>query len=117
MFADPLVITYNAVPKNLVRVNQDARGSDYYLDDGLLKFSGSIRHTIPPKGGTGESHMLRIDVDEHDANGVYLRRTSTWLVIKTFDNTQKTVDAGYAANATVGVLGTANVAKLLAREN
>lgn len=117
MFADPLAVTYNAVVKNLARVNQDSRGSDYYLDDGTLKFSASIRHTIPEKGGSGESHLIRLDVDEHDANGVYLRRMSSWTVIKTFDNTQKKVESGYSAKAFTGLLTGGNVDKLIAREN
>lgn len=117
MFADPISITYNAVAKNLARINQDSNGSDYYLDGGTEKFSLSIRHTIPARGGAGESHMMRLDVDHHDANGVFLRRCSSWTVIKTFDSTQDTTRSGYAANALVGLLTTTNVGKILAREN
>lgn len=117
MFADPFPVTYNAVVKNLVRINQDSNGSDYYLDGGLEKFSMSIRHTIPAKGGSGESHLIRLDVDHHDANGVYLRRTSAWTVLKTFDSTQDTTKSGYASNALAGALSGANITKLLAREN
>lgn len=117
MFADPLAITYNGATKNLARVNQDANGSDYYLDGGTEKFSASIRHTIPPRGGSGESHMLRLDVDHHDANGLFLRRTSTWTVAKTFDATQDTTKSGYALAALVAALSSGNQAKLLAREN
>lgn len=117
MFADPLTITYNAVSKSLVRVNQDGNGSDYFLDDGTEKFSASIRHTIPPRGGSGESHMLRLDVDHHDAEGVFLRRVSTWTVIKTFDNTQDKVKADDAAEALAGLLTASNISKLNGREN
>lgn len=116
-FADPMAITYNAVAKSLVRVNQDNTGSDFFKDDGTLKFGASIRHTIPKRGGFGESHMIRLDVDEHDANGIYVRRGSVWTVAKTFDATQNSTNLGYALNALVGFLTTANVAKLLAREN
>lgn len=116
-FTDPLSITYNAVAKALVRTNQDNSGSDFYLDGGTVKFGASIRHTIPARGASGESHMIRLDVDEHDANGVYIRRGSVWTVAKTFDATQSTTTLGYALNALVGFLTTTQVGKLLAREN
>ncbi|DAD52496.1 coat protein [ssRNA phage SRR5467091_14] len=115
-FSDPLGITYNAVVKNLVRVNQDKNGADYFLDGGTLQYSISTRHTIPARGAPGESHMIRLDVDEFDAQSVYLRRSGVWLVVKTFDNVQSTTNAGYAANALVGLMTSGNVGKLLARE-
>lgn len=117
MFVDPLPITYNGATKNLVRTNNDNGGSDYYLDGGTEKFSLQIRHTIPPRGGAGESHMIRLDVDHHDANGVYIRRTSAWTVSKTFDNTQDTTKLSYALAGLLSSLTAGNQTKLLAREN
>lgn len=118
MFADPLSITYNSVSKSLKRVNQDSNGSDYYLDDGTEKFSLSIRHTIPPRGGAGESHMIRLDVDHFDATtGEYLRRTSSWNVIKTFDAVQVSADSENTTLALAAMLDATNVGKLAGREN
>jgi len=118
MFADPLAITYNSVVKNLNRVNQDNKGSDYYLDDGTEKFSASVRHTIPARGGSGESHMIRLDVDHHDAtSGAFLRRVSTWTVTKTFDAVQDTTKSSYCLGALVAALTSTIQGKLLAREN
>lgn len=116
-FTDPMSFTYNAVAKALVRTNQDGSGSDFYLDGGTRKFTAAVRHTIPARGGFGESHMLRLDADEHDANGLYLRRNSAWIVAKTFDATQNTVDLGYTLNSLVAFLTTTQVGKLIAREN
>lgn len=116
MFADPLSITYNAVSKALVRVNQDSNGSDYYFDGGLDKFSINIRHTIPAKGQSGESHMMRLDNDTYGADGTYIRRGSVWLVAKTFDKVQDTTTLAYTAKALTALLTNANVDKLLARE-
>jgi len=116
-FADPMAITYNAVVKNLVRTNQDNSGADYYLDGGTRKYGVAVRHTIPARGGNGESHMIRLDVDEHDANGVYLRRNSVWLVAKTFDATQNTTDLTYALNALRDFVTSTNAGKLVARES
>jgi hypothetical protein len=116
MFADPLAITYNAAAKNLNRINQDGYTSEYFLDGTTLKFTASVKHTIPAKGGSGESHMLRLDVDTYDASGVYVRRCSAWVVAKTFDNSQNSTDLGYALDALITALTTTNKAKLLGRE-
>lgn len=115
-FSDPLSITYNGAAKALVRVNQDGYGANYFLDGTTLQYSISTRHTIPARGVPGESHMIRLDVDEFDANSVYVRRSGVWLVVKTFDNVQATANAGYAANALIGLMTSGNVSKLLARE-
>lgn len=117
MFADPLNITYDAVSKSLVKVNQDGYGSDYFLDEGTIKYSLSIRHTIPPKGGYGESHLLRLDVSHYDADGVYLRMDSSWAVIKTFDASQDPTDLVLCSDALAGLMTSANNAKLIGREN
>lgn len=116
-FSDPLQITYNAVTKDLVHVSDIANGAEYYLDDGTLRFSAKIQHQIPPRGGSGESHMLRIDADEHDADGAYIRRMSAWVVLKTFDNTQNTSEHQHLGDALAGLVTSANVTKLLARES
>jgi hypothetical protein len=119
MFADPLSITYNAVAKSLAKVNQDGGGSDYFLDDTALtetKFRLSVRHTIPARGQAGESHLIRLDAERYPA-GVYTRMDSAWFVAKSFDTAQSITSHHYLANALVGALTSANVLKLLSREN
>nr|UJQ85934.1 MAG: hypothetical protein 2 [Leviviridae sp.] len=115
-FADPITVTYNSVSKDLARVNQDSGGSDFYLDDGDIKFHCRIRHTIPPKGGDGESHMFRLDAEVYD-NGVYKRTDSVWLAMRTDDGPQSSVDLQYLASALAGFMGSGVIAKLTSREN
>jgi hypothetical protein len=45
MFADPAVVTINAVAKNLVRINQDKYSSEYLLRTGTEEFRLNIRNT------------------------------------------------------------------------
>lgn len=45
MFADPTVVTINAVAKNLLRINQDGYASEYFLKGTLDEFKLSIRNT------------------------------------------------------------------------
>jgi len=113
---DPISITYNTVAKNLVKINQDSYGSEYYLDDGDQKYTLSVKHTIPSKGASGESHLVRLDV-EHYSSGVLVRTSSAWSVIKTFDGTQDTNASQYTTEALVDFLTDANVAKVVGRES
>nr|UJQ84955.1 MAG: hypothetical protein 2 [Leviviridae sp.] len=119
MIGDTIGITYNAVAKTLVKVNQDNFGADYYYDDSanLMRFFLKIRHTIPARGKSGESHLLRLDVEVYDAGGVLLRTSSAWNVISTGDGVQdfttsKRVQAALLTAATV-----TNTDKLLGRES
>lgn len=115
-FADPLVITYNSVSKSLPRVNQDNRGSEYFLDDGTMKFTATIKHTVPAPGVAGESHLMRLDVDHYDAEGNFLRRIGAWLSTKSYDGEQVTADSDLAVQALVDLATDANIDKLLGRE-
>jgi len=115
-FADPAVVTYNAVAKNLGRVNQDSNGADYFYDGTTEKFFLQTRHTIPPKGGVGESHMIRLDVEYYDANSLYLRKGSVWLAARSYDSAQNSTTLGYSMAALVSFMTGGNQTKLLARE-
>lgn len=45
MFADPIVVTINAVAKNLVRINQDSYGSEYLLRETTGEIRLKLRNT------------------------------------------------------------------------
>lgn len=119
MIGDTIGITYNAVAKTLNKVNQDAYGADYYLDDSanLMRFILKVRHTIPARGKAGESHMMRLDVEFYDSAGVLLRTSTSWCVMVTNDGVQdftssKRVQAAFLTAATV-----TNTDKMLGRES
>jgi hypothetical protein len=77
----------------------------------------SIKHTIPPKGESGESHLCRLDVDYYDAENVLLRTSSAWTVIKTFDGVQLATASDNTTQALVDFLTDGNIDKLIARES
>jgi hypothetical protein len=114
---DPFQITYNAVTKDLVKVNQDNYGSEYYLDDGTNRFTLSVKHTIPSRGSAGESHLFRLDVEEDDADGNLFRVASAWLVIRTDKTMQDVNSSQYVSEAIVDALTDANLTKLIGRES
>jgi hypothetical protein len=117
MIGDTIGITYNAVAKTLNKVNQDAYGADYYLDDTTMRFYISVKHTIPSRGKFGESHLMRLNVEYLDAGGVLLRTASAWTVIRTDDANQDYVTSQRVVAALLTATTTANTNKLLGRES
>jgi hypothetical protein len=120
MIGDTIGLTYNTVAKTLNKINQDGYGAEYYLDDAAnnMRFSMSIKHTIPERGKAGESHLVRLDVEQYDsATGEYSHMSSAWCVIKTSDAPQVAADVDYTAQALVDFLTDANIDKVIARES
>lgn len=118
MFADTLSVTYNAVAKTLTRMTNGSYQVKYGLDDGgTMYYNLRIEHTVPSAAnGVGETHMIRLDIDNYDADGAYLRRDSAWFVLKTSDAKQDSTAIDYTAQALVDFLSDANLLKLVARE-
>jgi hypothetical protein len=114
---DPISITYNGVAKSLAKIYSPNGGVEYSLDEITTRYTLSVKHTIPPKGGAGESHMVRLDVDHYDASNVLLRTSSVWTVIKTFVGVQLATASDYAAQALVDFLTDGNIDKVIARES
>jgi len=79
-------------------------------------YSMRIEHTVPANNGFGETHMMRIDADQYDVDGVYSRRDSAWFVIKTTDAKQDSVEITNLALALVAKLDSTVIGKLVARE-
>lgn len=119
MLTEPIAITYNAVVKNLVRVNQDSFGAVYYLDDtaNLMRFTLSVKHTIPAAGAFPESHLMRLDVDMLNVDGSLLRTVTSWGVMKTDTSQQDLVTSQRVQAAFLTAWTSANTNKLLGRES
>lgn len=101
----------------LTRINQDTFGSQYYGESGDMKFSLNIKHTIPPRGQAGESHMVRLDVEHYDAQGIYLRTSSAWTVIKTFDSIQSSADSSDTYDGLTGLVNSTLAGRIIGRES
>lgn len=61
MFADPAVVTINAVAKNLVRINQDGYSSEYLLRSATDEIRLNIRNSKRTDKKTG------LSFDRHNA--------------------------------------------------
>lgn len=117
MLTTPQTLTIGAASVTLNRMNQDNFSAKYFgkSTDNLMAVTMTIAHTIPSKkGGGGESHLVRIDVESFDANGVYLRTASAWQVIKTFDGTQNDDLSEDVATALCSFLSASSSANIIA---
>lgn len=116
-FADPSVVTINAVAKNLPRINQDKYGSEYFLRESTQEFTLKLRNST--YGANGNT------VDRHNAElvqTVYATESEAAKVRKiyvTFDVGRSDTDAGVlqTLNGFVAFLSPANLQKLLNRES
>nr|APG77005.1 hypothetical protein [Beihai levi-like virus 7] len=118
MLENTLSINYGAAAVTLTRVNQDNYASTYFGEEGQQKFTMNVKHTIPDRGLPGESHLVRLDVEHYDTNGVYLRTSSAWTVIKTFDSTQDSTACSDTVAALQDFTGVpANIDRVIAQES
>jgi hypothetical protein len=117
MIGDTVALTYNAGTVTLARINQDNHGAEYYASSGNDRFTLSVKHTIPGRGKPGESHLARLDVEHYDANGLLLRTSSAWTVIRTDNGIQVNTDSELATKALTAFLSAANITKLVNRES
>lgn len=65
MFADPAVITVNAVAKNLVKINQDGYSSEYLLRSALDEYRLRIRNQ------SRFDKKLGVSIDRHNVEIIH----------------------------------------------
>jgi hypothetical protein len=118
MLDNTLTITYDSTAVTMTKVAEQNFSSKYFGENGNDKLTMSVSHTIPARGSAGESHLVRLDVEHYDAEGLYLRTTSAWTVIKTFDSAQVSASAEFTVAALQDFTAVAaNISKIIARES
>jgi len=63
MFADPIVVTINAVAKNLIRINQDQYSSEYLLKETTGEYRLRIRNTSYLDKSRGSKSVERHNIE------------------------------------------------------
>jgi len=119
-FENTLSITYDGVVKNLVRVDDGNYSSTYRLDEpaNFRKFELRINHFLPKtQGGPNELHNVKLDVLHFNADNVLTHTSSTWGSIKTFLGAQNSTDSENCADALVGLLTPAFIARVASQES
>jgi hypothetical protein len=115
-FADPMSVTIGADTLSAPNIAEGNHTSEYYVVNGVDKFTASVKHTIPQRGKYGESHMIRFDYEDYDASGVLLGVASAWLVVRTDLGPQNTTLSENVAKGLIAFMTAANVTKLVGRQ-
>jgi predicted DNA-binding protein (UPF0251 family) len=119
MIGDTIPVTYNSVVKTLAKVNQDGYSADYFLDDSanLMRFTLKVSHTLPTKTNPGESHLMKLSVEELDATGAVIRISHSWGVLRCDLAAQSMTVSQRTQAALLTALTVANTNKMLGRES
>jgi len=116
MFADPAVVTINAVAKNLVRINQDKYSSEYLLRTATEEFRLNLRNTSYTDKKRGKT------IDRHNAELVHtvfpVAPATNSVVRKTYcvienERGDTLVDPRNAAAGLFAFMTNANIDKLM----
>lgn len=117
--ANPLVITVNAVAKNLPRINQDSYGSEYFLDEGTQSFRVKIRHSKEGRQSSGvvfDRHNVELTQTIFGTGGDPDITFQTYVVIRN-DKSATAVNMGYLQSALNGLLTAGFVSDLRGWQN
>jgi len=120
MLGTTIAITVNAVAKTLKRVSDaDPFSATYFLADSATRdYTLTIKHTVPKtRGVSKESHLVRLDVNDFDTDGVLIRTQSFWTVGECSVGRQLSVDLNYFAQAIQGWATTTNYGYVLDRDS
>jgi hypothetical protein len=119
MLTSPITATYDSESISLNRINQDNYSAEYFGQTaaGTERITLKVAHTIPKRGGDQESHLVRVDVEHFDAEGVYSHTSSAWDVIKTFDGVQVAADSILAYDLLVDILDSSTIAAVVGRQS
>jgi hypothetical protein len=116
MFADPAVVTVNAVAKNLIRIRQDNYSSEYMLRSATDEFRMNIRNTSYSDKKRG------VEIDRHNVELIHTvfpvapATLSTVRKVYAVIENQKgdsLTDPQYVASGLFAFLSAANITKLL----
>lgn len=120
MLGTTITITVNSVAKVLARVSDpEPYSATYFLADSSTRdYELSIKHTIPKvRGASKESHLVRLDVVDYDADGVVIRKQSYWTVSEVSIGRQDTTQLGYYAASVMAYLTPTNLGFILNRDS
>lgn len=115
MFADPAVVTVNAVAKNLVRINQDGYSSEYLLKNSLDEFRFTIRNTSytdKKRGVVIDRHTVQLTHTVYPVAPATLSTIRKTYVVIENQQGDTIAETGYIARALFDYLTTAKIVQL-----
>lgn len=91
MLPNTITVSYGA-SDNLVlsKIREGNFSSEFsgIVNTSLEKVRLFINHTLPDRGKSGESHLVKLTVENLDAEGKYVSTTQSHTVFKTLDGLQ-----------------------------
>lgn len=120
MLGTTITVTINAVAKVLKRVSDaDPYSATYFLADSATKdYTLTVKHTVPKtRGASKESHLVRLDANDFDADGVLIRTQSVWVVAECSSGRQDSTNLNYYAQGLFGYLTSTNMGYVLDRDS
>lgn len=116
MFADPAVVTINAVAKNLVRINQDKYSSEYMLRSAADEIRLNIRnssYTDKKRGTVIDRHNAEIVQTVFPVAPATLSTVRKTYVVIENQRGDTLVDPRHVAVGLLAFLTSANIDKLM----
>nr|URG16137.1 MAG: coat protein [Leviviridae sp.] len=118
MFTSPVTITYNAVPTDLHRVNNDNYASTYYGKDAAnnRSFELVFSHRLPSNKNAGEGHNAALHVTTYDPSTGTSQKDSIYVNLQT-DSVQDDTSLANAYAAAIAAITTVGVTGLIGRQS
>lgn len=116
MFADPSVVTINAVAKNLVRINQDKYSSEYLLRTATEEYRLNLRnssYTDKKRGVVIDRHNAELIVTVFPVAPATLSTVRKTYTIIENQRGDTLVDPRNVALGLFGLMTSANIDKLM----
>lgn len=122
MISEPIALTVGAEAYGLNRVKVGNYTAEYFdvSAAGTERHTFKVSHTVPTGNETTETHHVRCDIDNLDADGLVERTDSVWIVFKSAKSAQNTAALVNLFTGLVAMLQAstnANLLKVLGRES
>lgn len=87
MLSNTLTLTWGVDPVTLTKIREGGYSSEYFgsfvtATGRTQKFMLSVKHTLPKVPGSGDSHLIRLDVEYYETDGSFMKDFSIWTVIR-----------------------------------
>jgi len=108
MLSSPLTsVLYDGNALILTKVREGNFSSEYMGTVAVTNERAKleVKHTIPGRGQSGESHLLKLSIEHVDVDGNYHSTTQAHEVIKTLDSVQNYDRSLETHNTLISILG------------
>lgn len=88
VFDSNITLILDGVTFTLTKISDNGTTSVFRDTQGNRRLFLTVDQNLKSGASYGESHMVRLDVEDYTSEGVFLRKTSAWTVVKTTNAVQ-----------------------------